>query len=136
MYFLLTLFFISLLGITFMIGRKLVMLQNGQVQNKEETILKAPYLEEWKHLTIKNIKKHGYIGLVATIRFYIRSSNFLKNKYQEVKIKIKNIRSKNSNGNSPEKREVSKFLKMISEYKHKIRKIKHKIKEEEERNEQ
>jgi hypothetical protein len=114
-----------------MIGRKLFLLKNGQVLQKEETISKVPYLEEWKHLTVKNMKKHGYLGLVATIRFYVRSSNFLKNKYQEVKIKIKNMRSKNQNGDFGEKREVNKFLKMISEYKHKIREIKHKIHEEE-----
>jgi len=131
MYFLLILFFTSLLGITIMIGRKLVLLRNGHILHKEETLFKAPFFEEWKHLTIKNIKKHGYAGLVATIRFYIQSSNLLKNKYQEAKIKIKNIRAKNLNSDSGEKREVSKFLKMISEYKHKIREIKHKIREEE-----
>jgi hypothetical protein len=114
-----------------MIGRKLVLLRNGHILHKEETLFKAPFFEEWKHLTIKNIKKHGYAGLVATIRFYIQSSNLLKNKYQEAKIKIKNIRAKNLNSDSGEKREVSKFLKMISEYKHKIREIKHKIREEE-----
>jgi hypothetical protein len=113
-----------------MIGRKLVLLKNGQILRKEETILKVSYLEEWKHLTIKNIKKHGYAGLVATVRFYVRSSNLLKNKYQEAKIKIKNIRAKNLNSDSGEKKE-NKFLKMISEYKHKIREIKHRIKEEE-----
>jgi len=114
-----------------MIGGKLLLLQNEVVLEKKETFLKPQYLEEWKYTTIKNIKKHSYTGLVATIRFYFYSSNFLKNKYQEVKIKIKNMRSKNLNGDLPEKREVSKFLKMISEYKRKIREIKHKIKEEE-----
>ena len=131
MYILLILFFVSLIGITFMIGRKFLMLQNGQILNREEIIFGAPLIEEWKILTIKNIKKHGYIGLVATIRFYVRSTNTLKNKYQEVKVKVKNLHSKNTNGELAGKREVSKFLKMISEYKHKIREIKHKIKEEE-----
>jgi len=131
MYFLLTLFFASLLGIVFMIGRKLMLLQNGQVLQKEETVFRTPNLEEWKYLTVKNIKKYGYLGLVTTIRFYIRGTNFLKNKYREVRIKIKNMRERNSNGESAEKREASGFLKMISEYKHKIREIKHKIKEEE-----
>jgi hypothetical protein len=112
-----------------MIGRKLLMLQNGQIFEEEEIVLKTPFLEEWKYLTIKNIKKYHHAGLVATIRFYVRSSNFLKNKYQTVKIKVKNMRGKKPNGD--EKKEVNKFLKMISEYKHKIREIKHKIKEEE-----
>ena len=129
MYFILILFFLSLFGIIFMIGRKLVVLQDTQVLNKEEFFLKTQFLNEWKYLTAKNLKKHGYVGLVATIRFYVLSINFLKNKYQAIKIKIKNIRGKKLN--TEEKREVSSFLKMISEYKHKIREIKHQIKEEE-----
>jgi hypothetical protein len=129
MYFILTLFFVSLLGIIFMVGRKLAVLQDTQVLKKEEFFLKTQFLNEWKHLTIKNIKKHGYVGLVTTIRFYVLSINFLKNKYQAIKIKIKNIRGKKLN--TEEKREVSGFLKMISEYKQKIREIKHQIKEEE-----
>lgn len=131
MYILLILFFGSLFGISFMIGRKLLMLQNGQVFDRYETFLKAPYLEELKHKTVKNIKKHGYKGLVATIRFYIRSTNLIKNKYEETKIKIKNIHQKKSNNGAEDKQEISKFLKIISEYKHKIREIKHKVQEEE-----
>jgi hypothetical protein len=129
MYFLLILFFTSLLGIIIMVGRKLVLIKNGQAFSIEEKFFKTQYLEECKDLTIKNIKKCSYKGLVATIRCYIRSSNFLKNKYEVVKIKIKNMRGKKLNDN--EKKEVNKFLKMISEYKHKIREIKHKIREEE-----
>jgi len=131
MYFLLILFFGSLFGITFMIGRKLMMLQNGQVLHREEDFLKIQHLEELKHLTIKNIKKHGYVGLVAIIRFYVQSSNFFKNKYEETKKKIKNIHIRKQNDGSLGKREVSNFLKMILEYKNKIRKIKEKVKEEE-----
>jgi len=128
MYILLTLFFISLIGIIFMIGRKLFLLKNGQILVQEENSFRTPHLEEWKNLAIKNIKKHGYIGLVVTIRYYVRGTNLLKNKYQEVKTKIK---EKSSKGIDHEKKEISKFLKVISEYKQKIRKIKHKIKEEE-----
>ena len=130
MYFPLILFFGSLAGISFMIGRKLLMLQNGQVFSRDETFLKAPHLEELKQKTVKNIKKYGYMGLVTTIRFYIRSTNFIKNKYEEMKIKIKNTRFQKSNKKTEDKQEISKFLKIISEYKRKIREIKHKIKEE------
>ncbi len=129
MYFLLILFFTSLLGIIFMIGRKLMMLQNGQVLNREEVLLKTPYLEEWKQTTIKKIKEHGHAGLITTIRFYVRSTNLLKNKYQKIKNAVKDLHSKKLN--EGEKKEVSKFLKMISEYKQKIRRIKNKIHEEE-----
>ncbi|MFA5932026.1 MAG: hypothetical protein WC793_01455 [Candidatus Paceibacterota bacterium] len=137
MYFLLILFFGSLLGITFMIGRKLLLLQNGEMTYKDsaETFLKVQYLEELKHEALKNIKKHSYIGLVTAIRLYVRSSNLLKNKYQEAKVKVNEKLSKygsRKNGDLQERQEVNKFLKMISDYKYKIRAIKHKIKEEEE----
>jgi ribosomal protein S8 len=112
-----------------MIERKLLMLQNGQIaHHRGENFLEVPY-EKWKDLAVTNMKKHGYVGLVATIRFYMRSTKFLKSKFEEIKIKIKNIRGKKLI--DEEKREVSGFLKMISEYKEKIREIKYKIKEEE-----
>ena len=126
-YFLLILFFGSLLGIIFMIGRKLVIIQgNSEIVNIKED----PYLEEWKHTTVKNIKKYSYLLLVAIIRTYVHSSNFIKLKYQELKIKIKEKFGKNKE-DAETKKEASKFLKMISEYKHKIRKIRRQIKEEE-----
>ena len=136
MYFLLILFFGSLLGIIFMIGRKLLLLQSGQVSQRDnvETFLKAQYFEELKHSTIKTIKKHRYTGLVTIVRLYVRSSSFIKNKYELVKTKIKNIYHKKvgSEVNEiKERQEVPKFLKIISEYKNKIREISHKIKEEE-----
>jgi len=115
-----------------MIGKKFVLLQNGEIIDKGEALLKTPFLEEWKHSTIKNTKKYSYIATVNTIRFYLRAVNFTKNKYQELKIKLGNMRRKNSNRELLEKREENKFLKMIGEYKQKIREIKHKIKEEEE----
>ncbi|MFZ1019749.1 MAG: hypothetical protein WAN61_02035 [Minisyncoccia bacterium] len=127
MYFIFILFFGSLLGIVFMLGRKLLALPSAGISVEEQT--QAPFLEEWKYLTVKNIKKHGYKGLVATVRFYVLGTNFLKNKLGQVKTKIKNLRGKKLN--EMEKREVSGFLKMISEYKQKIREIKHQIKEEE-----
>ena len=115
-----------------MIGRKLIILQNGQILNREKFFLKTQYMEELKHLTVKNVKKHGYNGLVTIIRFYIRSTNLLLNKYQKIRIKIKNIRDKRRSDNPNQQKDVNKFLKIVSEYKHKIREIKHKIKEEEE----
>ena len=131
MYFLLILFFGSLLGITFMIGRKFLIIQSGQIVHREDFLLEIPFLKEAKHLTIKNIKILGRALLIEIIRFYFRSTNFLKSKYQKIKIKIKNIYRKNQNNHPQERQEISKFLKIISEYKEKIREIKHKIKEEE-----
>lgn len=130
MYFLLILFFGSLIGITFMVGRKFIILKNGQLLHaNDEVILKAPYLEEWKHLTIKNVKKYGYVLLVAFIRLYFKSSLYFKNKYEEIKGKIKNRNKKNQIEGG--KKEISNFFKIISKYKHKIRRIKQQVKEEE-----
>jgi hypothetical protein len=120
-----------------MIGRKLLMLQSGKIEmvNQGEEVFGTPYfLEEWKHSTIKNTKRYGYIALVETIRFYFRLNNFLKSKYQEIKAKAKGLYEKRQSIEDIEKREVSKFLKMVSEYKSKIRKIKDRVKEEEEEN--
>lgn len=127
MYFLLILFFSSLFGITFMIGKKLIILQNIQALHNEEINFKNSHLEEWKHLTIKGLKKHSYNGLVSIIRAYIHSVDFLKKKYQN----IKDILIKKINNNSSQKKEISKFLKVVSDYKYKIREIKDRVKEEE-----
>ncbi len=128
-YFLLILFFASLLSIIIMIGKKLAVLENEQVLNQEEVLFELPYLKEIKHITVKNIRKHGYAGLVTTLRFYIRFTNFLKEKYKEIKIEIEN--KSNENHTNSEKKEISKFLKIIGDYKNKIRDIKRKIKREE-----
>ncbi len=129
MYLLLILFFASLLSIIVMIGRKLAVLEHEQVLNHQDVLLELPYLKEIKNITVQNIKKYGYTGLVTMLRLYIRFTNFLKDKYKEVKTKIRNM-SRESQANG-EKKEISKFLKIIGDYKNKIREIKHKIKKEE-----
>lgn len=101
-----------------------------QVVIIEEVLFGIPHLEKIKDLTIQNIKKYGHLSVVATLRFYIRGTKVLKNRYEEIKIKIKDIHDKKNNING-ERKEISKFLKIISDYKHKIREIKHKIHEEE-----
>ncbi len=128
-YLLLILFFTSLVSIIIMIGRKLVKLEREQVLNHKEVLFELPYLQEVRHLTAQNMKKHGYAGLVTILRFYIRSTNFLKDKYKEIEIKIKN--KSNENHLNGERKEISKFLKIIGDYKRKIREIAHKIKKEE-----
>ncbi|OGI59750.1 hypothetical protein A2814_02690 [Candidatus Nomurabacteria bacterium RIFCSPHIGHO2_01_FULL_38_19] len=128
-YFILILFFVSLISIVFMIGRKMVLIKNGQSFVQEEFSFEIPYLKEIKILTSENIKKYEHLSLVLILRFYVRAINFSKNKYAEVKNKIRNrINQSQTSGERPE---VSKFLKMISNYKHRIKEIKHKIKEEE-----
>jgi len=128
MYLLLILFFAALFGIITMIWRKLALLKSGEIQVMEEVSFEVPHIEKVKDVTVQKIKEYGHLTLVGTIRLYVRSTNLLKNKYNEMKTEIKN----RIQGNQEEdKKEISKFLKTISEYKHKIRDIKQKIKEEE-----
>ena len=129
-YFILTTFFISLLSIIFMIWRKLVLLKNGQYEIPTETSFEVPYLKEARNLTIRNIKKYEHISLVLLVKFYIQLSDFLKNQYKELNIRVQNIHTRNhSTARLREKVESSKFFKLISVYKHKIKEITHKIKE-------
>ena len=126
------LFFASLISIIFMIGRKLPALKETGEREATlslETPLELPYLTEVKKKTVQNIKKHGYVTLVTTLRWYIRVTNFLKFKYEAVKTKIKNIRG--ANKVDSERKEISKFLKIIGDYKQKIKEIKHRIRNEE-----
>ena len=132
MYFLLTLFLASLIGITIMIGRKLTLIKNGHIIEGYHPHPFIPDMHRIKYLLIKGVKKFLYTLLFVTIRSYFRLSNFIKNKYNETKIKIKEKFDKSHLApHLPERQEVNKFLKVISDYKHKISEIKHKIKEEE-----
>ncbi|KKR01428.1 MAG: hypothetical protein UT98_C0003G0046 [Candidatus Nomurabacteria bacterium GW2011_GWF2_40_31] len=119
----------SLIGIVIMIGRKLEVVENGQMPDNG---YKHPFvgdMQNIKEIITVNTKKYGHLTVVTILRFYIRGTNLLKNSYEKIKIKIDNIgKDKHADG---EKKEISKFLKIIGDYKHKIREIKHKIKEEE-----
>ena len=129
----LILFFVSLAGIILMIGKKLILekavLENIAIQ---KTILDIPNLGKIKDISIKRIKKYSFVFLVITIRYYVKSSNFIKKQGKGIvqKVKSKIIHKDNLN-EIPKKQEVSRFLKMISDYKKKIKRIKKIIKEEE-----
>lgn len=129
MYVPLILFFTSLASIIFMISRKLFLLKNGRISGTVEAPFEVPHLEKVKHLTIANIKKYEHIILVNVVRVYVRSANFIKNRYQEIKTRIENKRKVDQTNH--DKKEISKFLKIIGDYKQKIREITHKIKKEE-----
>ena len=132
MYILLSLFLISLIALTIMFSRKLVLLKNQgiQIEHVEGVILELPFVKEIKHLTIRQLKRYGYIGVVTSIRLYFRGVNLAKVEYNKIKEKLSSV-DKSKWINDIEKREVNKFLKVVSNYKHKIRQIKHQIKEEE-----
>ena len=132
MYILLSLVLISLIALTIMFSRKLVLLKNEgiQIEQVEGVILELPFVKEIKHLTIRQLKRYGYIGVVTSIRLYFRGVNLAKVEYNKIKEKLSSV-DKSKWINDIEKREVNKFLKVVSNYKHKIRQIKHQIKEEE-----
>ena len=115
-----------------MIGRKLVMLQNGQLQIQENGSFEIPYLKEAKHLTIKSVKDYKHLILVEVVKFYVQFSNLLKSGYQKLKVRVQNIHIKqHRNGEISERAEVSKVVKFISGYTHRIKEIKKSVTEEE-----
>mgnify|MGYP001554807936 FL=1 len=126
-------FFASLIGITLMIGKKLVLVRELSASIDEEKIpIEIPRIRELKDVTLKKIKKYGFVIIVITIRFYVKSLNFFKKQTTIIVYKINSkFNKKNVVNDISEKQEASKFLKMVSEYKQKIGRIKRKIKEEE-----
>src|SRR5688500_13203475 len=98
MIYILILFFTSLISIVFMIGRKLILLKNGQVQIQDSSF-EIPYMNEIKNLSIGKIKEYEHAALVLVVRFYLQFSNYLKNKYAEIKNKIQNRRKRNTVSN-------------------------------------
>lgn len=129
-------FFISLIGIIVMIGYKLVLIKNGQINETikiEHLHPFVPEIQKIKKLTFKNLKKIGYIIIFIILRFFIKFSNLIKTKSIIFINKLKNKIKKNKNilSETTEKKEVSKYLKTIGEYRQKIRKMKYIIKKEE-----
>ena len=116
-----------------MIGKKLILLKNGKIEYTERVLFDIPNLDEIKNVATKNSKRYGYVILVETIRFYVRTSLLVKYIYFKTKKKIKEIYHKYFPHKVKEnkEKEVSKFLRMVSDYKHKIKNIKDKIEEEE-----
>jgi hypothetical protein len=126
---LLILFFLSLTGISFMIGKKLIFLKEGNITHIDAIPKLIPDLETIKYTISKKTKKGGYLATVTVLRLYIQSSNLFKYIYNKTKEKIEEI--KKNVENNTEQKEASKFLKMISDYKYKVRNIKRQIEEEE-----
>ena len=124
---LLILFFLSLIGISFMIGKKLVLIRNGNATHQEALPRIIPDIQTLKYTARKTTKQGVYIATVVLIRLYVQSGNLVKNVYDRTKTKIQSLRKKD---NTTENKEVSKFLKMISDYKYKVKHIKRQIEEE------
>ena len=126
-YILLILFFTSLMFMLIMVHKKLNFIE--EQKDKKEGILELELLTEIKNLIFKKIKNYGHVSLVSSIRYYVKSKNFIKGKYEEIKDTMMDVNKKTIQ--PMEKRQASNFLKKISEYKEKIRELKEKIHEEE-----
>ena len=133
--YLLIIFFISLIGITTLIGRKLILLRKGQVNEEGEMLFEMPSLSEVKSITVESAKKGGDALLVMIVKGYFKVLNYLKHLYREIKENIKKAVHSyfNPHGTPEGEQEASKFLKMVSSYKSKIRKIKRKVSQEDEK---
>lgn len=130
MNFFIVLFFVSLLGIVFMVGKKLRLVLSGQISPDQYTPLEMPSFEEVQNNAGEIIRRLSYFLLVESIRGYLRLIQFFKNKYQAVKVKLEERRRQRGAEPSLPK-EPNRFLKAVALYKHKIGKIKKEIKEKE-----
>lgn len=125
----LILFVISLVGIILLIKQKMSVLTTEDSINSINLDFGKPFIEEVKYATIKKTKRYGYILLFISVRMYVLSSKFVKDKSKNIADKVISKLVKKDNAN--EQKETSNFLKMVADYKRKIKKIHHKIKEEE-----
>lgn len=131
MYIPLFLFFISLVGIMIMIGRKMSTISYGDILSNDYAHPFVPDIQKIKETSLNVLKRAGHFSLVATLRYYVRLTNFSKSKYQSLRERIYNKIHTGGDIELKGGREISKFLRIISEYKVKIRDIKQQIHEEE-----
>jgi len=137
MYFFFILFFVSLLAIIVMIGRKFLLLKNASgeeaLQAGSTFISGVVNFDKIKHTTTENLKKMEHNLIWTIVKTYLLSKNFINKKRKEIAEKIKKKLNKRFHKNNiqEEKKEISGYIKIISEYRQKIKHIKHKIKEEE-----
>ncbi len=130
---LLTLFFTSLIAMSFMVERKVILVQRGKIVPKDELTPIIPDLPVIKSVAIKGVKTAEYIGIVLILRMYVQSGNFIKKWYGIVKTEVKSRMRRQTKEEIMEEdaKKESKFLKTVADYKRKIKKIKYQIVKEE-----
>ena len=128
----LLLFFASLIGIAFMLYKRVVLIRaNADIVIDETPLL--PDVKEVRYIIVKNVKGYSLLIISVIIRGYVKSTLFLKNKSSEILNIVMNKLNKHEQITTGEPKEVSGFLRAMSEYKHKIKKLKKQIIEEEKR---
>ncbi len=127
----LILFLISITGLLILIGRKMLVMRQGDlhIPANFDFSIEVPDFEEVREVVIKKSRRYGYIMLVITIRLYVLSAHTIKQQSKSIISKIKS-RIPASHKTLNDKKE-NKFLKKVSDYKQKISHLKSKIKEEE-----
>ncbi len=132
LYVILIIFFVSLFSIFFMIGRKLIVLGNGNYAVPDDATFEVPYMEETKNFLVECLKTLEHVTLVFLIRFYIQTKKFFRNMIEDIKEAIRNLHFKKyPNGELAEKIENSKAVKIIYRYRKKIKYIARQVKKEE-----
>ncbi len=124
----------SLLGMVFMVSRKIFQLKNGEAEYATNADTMGFDLEKIRHFVWRGVRNLGYITLFLSLRLFMKTSNFLKVKGKMLLQKIEDRFMRDEEklmGGIVKNKEVSKYLRMISDYREKIRRMKHIIKEEE-----
>ena len=115
-----------------MIAKKLVVLEKVHEKNGELPLFETPNLREIKQTIISTAKFLGHKTLLVTLRIYIITINFIKQRKNNLVQKIKNLLKKKGVVENVEiNKEPSKFIKVVSDYKRKVRKMTHRIKQAE-----
>jgi len=89
------LFFISLAGIIIMIWRKMALQRNGEIVEIQHLHPITLDSQKIKQLTYKIIRKSGYMIIFVSIRSYLLSSKFMKEKSKILIQKTKDRFKKN-----------------------------------------
>lgn len=131
MYFFFILFFVSLIGIAFMVSKKLYAIEQGRLTPGQALHLEAPNFEEIRTRVWKLTKQLGYFLLVETIRVYVKSLEFAKKKLTAIELKLASLKNRHGESAVSLKRRSNKILKTVSDYRNKIGRIKQEIREEE-----
>ena len=128
----LVLFFISAMGLSILIGRKMYVLRHTEVHVPKDLdfTIDVPDFEDVKHVFITKSRRYGYVALVITIRLYVIGTHAAKQNIRKLTQLIKDRVHKRQIKPKAQKPE-NKFLKRITEYKNKIERIKDRIKTEE-----
>ena len=131
MYFFFILFFVSLIGIAFLISKKLYTIEQGQIAPGQALRLEAPNFEEIRVRVWKLTKQLGYFLLVETVRAYVKSLEFAKKKLTAIELKLASLKNRHGESAVSLKRGSNKILRAVSNYRNKIGRIKQEIREEE-----